>query len=40
MQEVNNAAQRYTFRMRIEQLDNVYNAATRIENVTSGLGTK
>ena len=37
--EVVNAAQRY-IRMRIEQLDNVYNAATRIENATSGLETK
>lgn len=34
--DIVNASQRY-IRMRIEQLDNVYNAATRIENATSSL---
>lgn len=37
--EIANPVQRY-IRMRIEQLDNVYNAATRIENATSSLETK
>ena len=38
-EEIASSAQRY-IRMRIEQLDNMYTAATRIENATSTLEEK